>query len=576
MRLALLGLVSLACSSATPRPPIDLTSTAERSRFVRTGRYAEAMQLCEDFERAYDRVTCDEIGRTTQDRPIVALTIARRPGLPVLYIQAGIHAGEIEGKDAGFAFLRDLLDAKVAPGALDAFAIVFVPVMNPDGHERMGPNQRPNQRGPAEMGFRTNGVRLNLNRDHVKADSPEVQATLRLIAKHDPVLLVDLHTTDGAKFEHDISVSLAPYAPRADELEETARGLADRMMTGLAALGHLPVRFYPSFVKDDEPASGFALGEAPPRFSTWYMAARSRMGMLVETHSWRTFPERVKSTYHTLQVVAEEATRHAGRWRQIADAATRADRKLAGTDVPLIWENTETSTPIEFRGYRYEKRPSDLGGGTWLRYDETAPEIWKVPLYTEVQPAITVRVPRGGYIVDGGFAKVAAAVLDRHGITYAPLDARSLRVEAFRATSVTYGAPYEGRTRPKLVGAWAPEQRTLERGAIFVSTAQPNARLIAHLFDPALPDSLAQWGHFNAVFEQKEYMEAYVIEEQARAMIDQDPALRAQFDAAVASDPELAKSTDKRLEWFYRRHPAWDRWYMLLPVYRTDDLLVRR
>ena len=100
--------------------------------------------------------------------------LARKPRLPVIYIQAGIHAGEIEGKDAGFWFLRDLLDGKVAPGALEVVDVVFVPVVNPDGHERFGRWNRPNQRGPEEMGWRTTSQNLNLNRDYSKADAPEM------------------------------------------------------------------------------------------------------------------------------------------------------------------------------------------------------------------------------------------------------------------------------------------------------------------------------------------------------------------------------------------------------------------
>lgn len=537
---------------------------------MRTGRYDEAIRLCRDFERAYPDVRCDEIGATVQERPIVALRVQRRAGLPVIYVQAGIHPGEIEGKDAGFAFLRDLLDGKVAPGALDAVSIVFVPVMNPDGHERFGPNHRPNQRGPAEMGFRTNGQRLNLNRDHVKADSPEVQAVLRLIHAYDPVLLVDLHATDGAKFEHDISVSLAPYAPRGDQLDETARGLASTMMTRLTEAGHLPVHFYPSFVDDNDPASGFDLGEAPPRFGTWHMAARSRMGMLVETHSWRTYPERAQSTYATLRIVLEEATRDAATWRRVCDEADRADRSLLGAAVPMMWAKTGAHEDIEFRGYAYEIRTSDLTGGTWIVYDETKPQIWKVPLFSEVKPAIVVDVPRGGYLVDGGFAPTVAAVLDRHAIHYVRVAPRAMQLDSYRATSVSYAPPYEGRTRVTLVGQWAPETVELEQGAIFVPTSQRAVRLIAHLLDPALPDSLAQWGHFNAVFEEKEYMEGYVIEEEARKALAVDAKLRSELAAAIAADPELAKSPAKKRAWLYRRHPAYDRHHMRLPVYRTD------
>src|SRR4051794_32779832 len=133
-------------TSSSPRAPVSLVTTAERSNWVKTGHYDEAVALCHDFAHAYQGVTCDEIGRTSEDRPIVALHISRHPdrGAPVIYVQAGIHAGEIEGKDAGFWFFRDLLDGKVAPGALEVVDVVFVPVINPDGHERFGPNNRPN------------------------------------------------------------------------------------------------------------------------------------------------------------------------------------------------------------------------------------------------------------------------------------------------------------------------------------------------------------------------------------------------------------------------------------------------
>ncbi len=563
MRSCLLALVGCAAAAA-PRP--SLVTTAETSHYLRTGTYDEALRLCHDFARAYRGVTCDEIGRTVEDRPLVALRIARSRG-PVIYIQAGIHAGEIEGKDAGFAFLRDLLDGKVAPGALDAVRVTFIPVMNPDGHERVSPNNRPNQRGPEEMGFRTNAARLNLNRDYVKADAPETQAVLRVLAADDPVLLVDLHTTDGAKFEHDISITTAPVAPRGDHLEATAAALSAALVHRLTELGNLPVGFYPSFVKDDDPTSGFALGESSPRFSHFYLAARSRLGVLVETHSWRTFRERATSTYRALQAILELAIPDARQWERVEAEAAAADLALRGTTVPMGWEPGPHTTTIAFRGYAYRKERSEISGADWISYDEKVPQIWSVPLYDQLVPKISVAVPRDGYIIDGGFAPAVAAVLDRHGIEHVPIAGR-VAVETFRVKRVTYPPLFEGRARVDLEGAWAPETRVLDRGAIFVTTAQPHVRLILQLLDPALPDSLAQWGLFDAVFERKEYMESYVTEEAARAMLAKDPTLRATFDAALAADPTLAKDPARRLEWFYRRHPAWDERQDLLPVYR--------
>ena len=569
MRSALVGLAIIASScnrSANSAP--SLVTTGERSQWVRTARYAEAVQLCRDFARVYRGVACDEIGRTAGDRPLLALRIGKR-SLPAIYIQAGIHAGEIEGKDAGFAFLRDLLDGKVARGALEHVSVVFVPVVNPDGHERFGPNHRVNQRGPEETGFRTNAARLNLNRDFVKLDTPEVQAIVRELVRTDPVLMIDLHTTDGAKFEHDISTIVSPYAPRSDRLDETAAALSAHLLARLTELGHLPIPFYPSFITTDDPTSGFAHDEAPPRFSHYYWATRGRLGILVETHSWRTYKERALSTYHTLQAVFEDAVRNARTWRAVADETARGDAALAGQPVTLDWKNTRDARELAYRGYAYTKQRSEISGAEWIVYDEKSPQVWTVPYYDRVEPAVTVTAPRAGYIVDGGFAPMVARLLADHGITYERIAASRLAVEAFRASDVKLApATFEGRTRAQLTGAWAAETRTLDRGAIFVPIAQPAARLVMHLFEPALPDSLAQWGHFNAVYERKEYMEAYVAEQVAREMLAADPSLRAAFDAALA-DPEFAKSPEKRLEFFYRRHPAWDERVNLLPIYRV-------
>jgi hypothetical protein len=571
-RLAALAGLAAGLACRTPRGPLpDLTTTAERSGYLRTGRYAEVERLCRDLARAARGVACDEIGRTLQDRPILALR-AGKPDRPTILIQAGIHAGEIEGKDAGFAFMRDLIAGTVAPGALDAVHVVFIPVLNPDGHERFGPNHRPNQRGPEEMGFRTNGMNLNLNRDYMKAESPEIRAVLGLYRRYDPVLLVDLHTTDGAKFEHDIAVMVAPSVPRADDLDEVAAALSAAVNARLTAQGHLPLAFYQAFRQGDDPATGFDTGDPPPRFSHAYAATRDRLGILVETHSWRTYQERATSTYRTLVAIAERAVADAAAWRAACDRADQVTADAAGTPVTLLHQPDDTHREIEFRGYAYERVPSELSGGTWTRYDETKPQIWKVPLYDHMEPALVVKSPVGGYVVDGGFAATIAPLLDLHGLTYYRLaaDAPAVAVEAFPVSAVTFDPPYEGRTRARITGAWQPESRTYARGAIYVPAGQKRGRLVLHLFEPTSPDSLAQWGYFNTVFEVKEYMEGYILEEVAREMLANDPDVAKAWQAALAADAELAKSPHRRLEWFYRRHPAWDARRDVLPVYRID------
>ena len=232
---------------------------------------------------------------------------ARRERRPVLLFQGGIHAGEIDGKDAGFRVLREALAGRAAPGALRAATVVFVPVFNVDGHERMSRWNRANQRGPEEMGWRVTAQNLNLNRDYAKAEAPEMRAMLALLLAWDPILYVDLHVTDGAKFRHDVSITVEPSETPGAPLREAGLKLRRDVVSDLAARGHRPLEFYPSFVQDDDPTSGFAVGVASPRLSTPYWGWRDRLGLLVETHSWHTYPERVKATYQTLVSVLERA-----------------------------------------------------------------------------------------------------------------------------------------------------------------------------------------------------------------------------------------------------------------------------
>src|SRR5215472_18642723 len=249
--------------TAAVAPNAHLTTVAERSGWTQTGRYEEVIQLCAAFQKAYQKkARCKKFGTTPEGRPMLALVAssdgafdalsARRKGRPVVLLQGGIHAGEIDGKDAGFWLLRELLENKAAPGALSKVTVVFVPVFNVDGHERFGPYNRPNQNGPKEMGWRVTAQNLNLNRDYAKADAPEMVAMLKLMDEWDPILLADLHVTNGAKFEPDVAVLVEPIHWGPEPLRSEARGARDALFQKLEGQGHLPLSFYAAFVRDDD------------------------------------------------------------------------------------------------------------------------------------------------------------------------------------------------------------------------------------------------------------------------------------------------------------------------------------
>lgn len=541
-----------------------LTTEGERSGFTRTGRYAEVEALCEAYPKRWPgKVRCEKFGTTPQGRPMLALVTAAPKGAPVVHFQGGIHAGEIDGKDAGFLALRELLEGAQAKGALSKVQLVFVPVVNPDGHERFGKNQRPNQVGPEEMGWRVTSHNLNLNRDWLKAEAPETQAMLRLLAKYEPLLVVDLHVTDGAKFQPDVSVTLEPQQGFAPALRAPGKALEAALFEKLKAQGHQPLGFYPSFAADDDPRSGFGYAIPPPRFTHGYWPLRDGFGILVETHSWKDYATRVKATHDVVVDLVALAAEHGTAW-----AAARAGAEPP-SPLPVRFGPSKTQTVLEFPGYAYVREPSDVSGKPWIRYDETKPQVWSMPFWPEVVPTVTVELPAGGWVVPVEYAPLVGAKLALHGVQVTTLS-KPLEgpCEGFTATGTKFSpTPYEGRQPVLLEGAWAATTCALRPGALFVSASQRRRALAAHLLEPLAPDSLAQWGFFNAHFEQKEYLEDYLTEGFAREQL-KDPKVKAAFDAALA-DGGIAKDPEARLRFFSTKHPSFDAKKNVLPVVRV-------
>lgn len=578
-----------------------LKTIAELSAFKETGRLDEVSRLCEGLQNAWpSAVRAFEYGRSAEGRSMRALIVSRSGALtpqelrerriPLLMVQGGIHPGESDGKDAGFIALRELLEGDAGKSALTRIAVLFVPAFNADGHERVGRWNRPNQNGPDVIGWRTTAQNINLNRDYMKADTPEMRAMLRLISEWDPLVCADLHVTDGADFEPDVSLQVEPLNQGDPALKISGRQLRDTLIARMTQLGSLAIDFYPDLASTDDPASGFALTVYSPRFSTGYFPQRNRFTVLVETHSWKPYAHRVRVMRDTVVSLVDMIAESGVSWLKLAQEADHTATGLSGATLTLDYSSNwrepaqagggtparDSSGParmIDFRGFAYTRSPSAISGGLVTRYDPTTPQIWHVPLRDQVKASLEIPAPRGGYLVPPAFSAEIAARLEAHGIGYDTLAKswESFRVQAFRATRVNFSAlPFEGRMRALLEGSWRDEMSSALAGSLFVPVAQPLARLLVALFEPQAPDSFAAWGLFNACFEQKEHMEPYVAEQIAQQMLDQDPKLGQEFARKLASDAEFAASPGARLEFFLRRHASWDARYNLYPVFRLD------
>jgi murein tripeptide amidase MpaA len=571
-----------------------LLTLAEHSGFRQTGRIDEVERLAAAFAARWpEHVRSIEYGRSAEGRPLRALLVTssgaltgnqiRSRGVPLLMLQGGIHPGESDGKDAGFIELRELLNS--GSRALERIAILFVPAFNTDGHERFGKWNRPNQVGPEEVGWRTTAQNLNLNRDYMKADAPEMQAMLKLLNEYDPLICADLHVTDGADFEPDVSIQVEPIHQGDSSLFASGAQLRDKLIDKLKAQGSLPLPFYPDLYEVDNPASGFQLTVYGPRFSTGYFPARNRFTVLVETHSWKDYATRVRVTRNTIAGLVELTVQHGAEWLSLAQQADRtpaAEREFA-LDFASGWREPTSGSPdsrdttksasvetIDFRGYAYTRKPSDISGDLATTYDPKTPQIWRVPLRKNTTPSLVIKAPSQGYFVPSGYAREIGEKLDQHGIDFVQraIEER-LTVDVFRATDAKFSAtPFEGRMRVTLQGAWRRESRTIPAGSLFVPVAQSRARLLMALLEPQAQDSLAAWGFFNGCFEQKEHIEPYVAEQIAREMLKNDAALAGEFQLKLESDKNFAANPSARLEFFLRRHASWDERWNMYPIYR--------
>lgn len=547
---------------------MELTTIAEKSDWIKTGNAQETSQLCANFAKRFpQKVSCGTYGVTPEGRKLPYLRVHDGSGKgPVIWVQGGIHAGEIDGKDAVFWLLKDLLEKKINTNPIQGIQLVFIPIVNLDGHERSGKWNRPNQVGPEEMGWRTTAQNLNLNRDFAKAQAPEMKALIKLWNQFDPVLSLDLHVTDGAHFQPEVGLIILPATSFGQtELHQAGTEFEKMLLKKMEERKRLALPFYPSFEDELNPLSGFSRYVSTPRFSQGYWFNRGRLGMLVETHSWKDYKTRVQTHRDTVLSTLEIAKLKAHDWLQASKKFRQS--LLAGKSVDLEFKNDGKSRTIDFPAYKFKVEDSKISKGKVLRYDLNEPEIWKVPFYENLIPALTVNAPEKGYYVPAYVASMVSETLKVHEIKFRKLKKDEIvKGQVYRAHKTEFSpSPFEGRQTLKVTGSWNEEEVKIGTGSLFVPIHQQNARMLLQLLEPEAKDSLLFWGQFNAYFERKEYMEAYVAEDVAIEML-KDPKIEKEFADLCKADEAFAKDPDRRHEFFYRKHSSWDHNFNRYPV----------
>jgi hypothetical protein len=559
--------------SLSVEPAQRWATPAEQARFERTPRYDDTVAYLKRLVAAAPQLRLVSLGRSPEGRDVWMVIASkehaftpealRATGKPTVFAQAGIHAGEMDGKDAGLMLLRDMTARGTKRALLDRANFLFVPILSVDGHERFHRYSRINQRGPVESGWRTTAKNLNLNRDYAKMDAPETRAVVKALDRWKPDLCLDLHVSDGLDYQYDVTHTFnGPHAWSPAIARWLEQRWVPRTTRDLEAMGHLPGP-YLELREETDPSRGIVAGTAGIRFSQGYGDARHLPTVIVETHSLKPYAQRVLGTY----VLLESTLALLGDEKAGLRNAVREDEARRPAEATVDWKFSEKPGTITFKGIEHRISDSSVSGGKRVRWTGKPADI-TVPLHRLDAPKSTARRPAAYWV-----PAAAADVIERlglHGIRMERVSqAREVDVEMDRFTEVTFEPePFEGRVR---VTAKATPERRRERfapGSVRVPTDQTLGTLAMLLLEPASPDSFFQTGFFHWALQRAEYAEGYVMEPMAERMLEENPALRADFEKALRDDPKLAASRELRLDWFYRRTPFFDERWRLHPIGR--------
>jgi hypothetical protein len=519
-----------ACARYLNRPitPADYPRTRpELTHFQETSHYDDVRQFLDSLHKIGAPLAFGSIGMTTEgrdipyvvaSRPVVSSpSEAKRLGRPIVYVQGNIHAGEVEGKDALLALIRDLTFAP-KPDALDSVVLVAVPIYNADGNERFAPQSvnRTEQNGPELVGTRANAQNLDLNRDYVKAEAPETRASLAMFNTWDPDVFVDLHTTDGSFHGYALtySPSLSPAAVfggvyARDSLLPVLR---ERMRTRHG----FEVFDYGNFVSDERGLiadssvrEAWATYDARPRFGTNYFGIRGRIAILSEAYSHDSLARRIASTY---AFVSEILSLVAERGSSIRSLSARAD------GLPLAWGRSPDSVQIvAVRSELGSPRPLDVimeeldktGDSTLTQPGVPRGErrtgryrTIRMPVYDRFTSTLD-RLPPAAYVIAPQDTAVAS-LLRLHGIRVDRSDSAWVaRGESFTIDSIIRSPrSFQGHHEMRLQGTWQRALQTLPPKSFIVSTAQPRGALVVYLLEPESDDGLVTWNFFDRDLRQ--------------------------------------------------------------------------
>ena len=550
----------------------------EKSGGTETATYFEAIDWYKKLDKQSSLLSVKTMGPTDAGYPLHLVMISSDADFSpdqwhqqkklVILINNGIHPGEPDGIDASMMLTRDIINKKVILPA--NVALAFIPVYNIGGCLNRNAYTRANQNGPVEYGFRGNAQNLDLNRDFTKCDSKEASSFTQIFHWLNPDIFIDNHVSDGADFQHTITLITTQYNKLGPTLGKWLRESFEPKIYGSMASKGWEMIPYVDFETTDFD-KGMKMFMDPPRYSSGYAALFNTLSFMPETHMLKPFKQRVKSTYDLMQAFIEQGSLSAKEIKIQRAIATQG--WMNKNKYPLKWVGDSTVyNEIIFKGYERNYTKSEATGLQKMFYDHQKPFTKKIKFFNGFTPDAEIEKPKA-YIIPQGWHTVVN-LLKHNKVIVSPLKKDTpIAVNTYRIKNYkSYSNAYEKHHKNYgvIISVSAKVTRFL-KGDLIVYLNQPGNRYIIEMLEPTGDDSFFAWNFFDAVLQQKEGYSDYRWEDVAAGILKKDTALQQKLADKKATDPKFAADSKAMLEFIYKNSAYYENAHLQYPIYRIEN-----
>ncbi|GAB5475937.1 MAG: M14 family metallopeptidase [Maribacter sp.] len=571
----LLLFVIVACESTPADETASFPTHFELSEGMETATYLQVIDFYIQLAKEFPEINIQTIGNTDSGYPLHVVTFNSEGDFNfqkigkdkiIMLINNGIHPGESDGIDATMLIYRDLATGKL--NAPKNTVLVTIPVYNIGGALNRNRTTRANQNGPKSYGFRGNAQNYDLNRDFIKADTENARTFAEIFHLVNPDIFIDNHVSNGADYQYTLTHLFTQHDKLGGELGQY---LHTEMMPALENTLEKDSWDITPYVNvfNQVPEQGFSQFFDHPRYSTGYTTLWNTLGMMVETHMLKPYKQRVEGTYQLMNSLIAISEADGTKIKELRQTALT--RHKTWDHYPIKWKvDTTRSSILNFKGFEADTLTSKVTGLPRLKYDRSRPFTKEVMYQNYYVPSDSVLIPEF-YILKKGWAKALQA-LEMNKVAYIPLESDTvLNVESYRIQDFqTRTHPYEGHYPhyDTTVKATQKSVRFME-GDIVIPTNQDAIRYLLETLEPSAADSFFNWNFFDTILQQKEGFSPYVFEDNAVALLEQDPELKEYFELKKASDPEFATNWYAQLNWLFKKSENYEPAHMQYPVYRV-------